>query len=476
MEQNNQNGTPFEGDKIQEVQVLTLTRVEAMVQIAEKSFEQVFIEKGGEEKQKELVKKMKKVMALPKEETVTTLEEAKKVKREFAKVRTALEDVRKEIKRDIIDSGKAVDEVSDRFKVKFTVHEDKLGTFITELETLQEEKKLAEEKRIDGLKKNRIAELESNGCVFQGQWWAINDISLGTQQIQEMPEESWVDLIAKVKVQNELNIKAKKEKEEADAAESKRLDDLRIANEAAAAALKKQQDDFAAQQAAFAKQQADFAAAQQKAEEEKKQAEQAEENKRIQAEKDEKEKQERETLAVNAKPFEELGYKHNYSTGDWEITVGIHSHPISKADMLELREGFYDEIKSMVDGWKKEWVKLQEQIRLDDVFASRRVELINLGFSIAPSGAFKIDYNDAESESVIPSVVRTETDEQFNAYITSVKAKIEKENEKKRQAQLDDVAKFNEWVSKLRAIELPVVTDNEISMAIGSVLLLLVKK
>lgn len=36
MEQKNQQGTPFEADKVQEAQVLTLTRVEAMVQIEEK--------------------------------------------------------------------------------------------------------------------------------------------------------------------------------------------------------------------------------------------------------------------------------------------------------------------------------------------------------------------------------------------------------------------------------------------------------
>ena len=92
----------------------------------------------------------------------------------------------------------------------------------------EENKKIKEaQERFD----SRLKELELNGVSFNGQWYAINDIAIGKQMLEEMNNEVYADLLAKVKVQNESNIQKAKDKEEADRLEAERQNNLRLENE-----------------------------------------------------------------------------------------------------------------------------------------------------------------------------------------------------------------------------------------------------
>lgn len=507
-----------------EIIPISESRVPLTKQTAKEVFLKLFEGSDQEKNITTLVNKLKRIKITSPEDK-DAYKELKEIKNKLTKVETGIEAKRKELKEPSIQEGKDIDAMAEEFFNMVSPHKEKAVLKIKEADLLFKAEEDRLEKEAEDRRKSRIVELESNGCLFQGQWWAINDISLGTQQIQEMPEDSWKDLIEKVKVQKQLNDdKAKKDKEEADEKEAKaklekeRLEKLKsvlsfvkediskcadwsevefdkIYNTALSDknTKDKEEEDQKSEIRQTRKDQLEMLGIEFGKEHEKLINDSTSEEwrnyidkyKRDKKEKEEneaKEKQERETLAVNAKPFEELGFRHDYNSKNWSITInrdwdkGTYHHTITKDEMLSPKGALLQEMSEMIAGWKKEIEDKKEEKRLDDVFASRRLTLLNLGFFIATSGAFKIDYNGAESESVIPSVVRDETDEQFNAYIVSVKSKIEKENEKKRQAQLDDVAKYNEWVDKLIAIEPPVVSDDLLNKSISLIISYLNKK
>lgn len=497
-----------------EIIPISESRIPLTKQSAKEVFLKMFEGSDQEKKITTLTKKLNKIkITSPNDKEA--YKELKEVKNKLTKVETAIEARRKELKEPSLQEGKDIDAIADEFFKMVSPYKDKAVAKLKEADLLfkAEEDRIAKE--AEDRKRFRITELELNGCLFQGQWWAINDISLGTQQIQEMPEESWVELIEKVKVQKQLNDdKAKKEKEDSDAKEAKdklekdRLEKLKpilsfvkedfskcadwsevefdkIYSDALSAKKNKdkEEEDQKSEIREMRKSQLEMLGIEYGKEHEKLVNESTSEEwrfyidkykkeKKEKEEKETKDKEDRETLAVNAKPFEELGFRHDYNTKNWVITInrdwdkGTYHHTITKEEMLSPKEGLLQELSTMIAGWNKEIEDKKEEKRLNDLFASRRVQLLTIGFEITPSGSFKISYNDAESESVIPSVVRDETDEQFNEYITSVKAKIEKESEKKRQAQLDDIAKYNEWIDKLKAIEPPTISDDLLNKSI----------
>lgn len=507
-----------------EIIPISESRVPLTKQTAKEVFLKLFEGSDQEKNITTLVNKLKRIRITSPEDK-DAYKELKEIKNKLTKVETGIEAKRKELKEPSLQEGKDIDAMADEFFNMVSPHKDKAVLKLKEADLLfkAEEDRIAKE--AEDRKRFRITELELNGCLFQGQWWAINDISLGTQQIQEMPEESWVELIEKVKVQKQLNDdKSKKEKDDADAKEAKaklekdRLEKLKpilsfvkediskcadwsqaefdkIYNTALSDKSTKDQEeeDRKSEIRDVRKDQLEMLGIEYGKEHEKlvndstseewrNYIEKYKKNKKEKEENEANDKKERETLAVNAKPFEELGFRHDYNSKNWTITInrdwdkGTYHHTITKDEMLSPKDGLFQEMSEMIGGWKKEIEDKKEEKRLDDRFASRRVELINLGFSIAPSGAFKIDYNDAESESVIPSVVRDETDEQFNEYVTKVKARIEKEKEIKRLSQIDDTQKYNEWIDKLLAIEAPVVSDDLLNKSISSIQSGLIKR
>jgi len=463
------------------------------------------------------------------------IEQYKLVKKGISEVRPfrtsvvkKTEDILYEAKKYIKDVNKMKDEfVSEVGNVENPLKEKK-----EKFDKLVIDRENEEKDRIAQKKNERLGLLSKNGMTFDGNFWSINDISVGVLEIEKYDDEVFETLLGKVVAQNKINLE-----KEAEEKENQRLADLKNKEKEEKERLQQDRFNKIKFHLAFIREdvskcaewsQEKFNQVYNDAVEAKKLQDERDEEIRIQlrelriaqleslgikvtsehdklinessredwnvimdgykkAKKDKEEqevadKRERDILSVNAKPFEALGFRHNYNTGCWEITInkdwdkGAYYHTITKDEMLSPKEGLIQAMTEMINGWNQEIEDKKEEKRLDGVFASRRIQLLNLGFTITPSGSFQIKYNEAESESVIQSVVRTETDEQFNAYILGVKTKIEKENEIKRQSQIDDTQKYNEWIDKLLAIEAPVVSDDLLNKSISSIKSALIKR
>ncbi len=297
-----------------------------------------------------------------------------------------LEDARKytnkvhEIKKSIIEK------VQTKLELKAVAWLDEADRIAKE----EENRKIREaQERFD----SRLKELTENGVSFNGQWYAINDIAIGTQMLEEMNDEVYADLLGKVKVQNEANIKEAQRKIQEQALLAQQQENLRLENERKQkeldeqkAQLEKQKAEFKAQQDLLARQQEDLRIANEKVQreaEEKIQREKAEAEARelaIQKEKEEKEKQqkletERKLLAERALPYEQLGFKHNYTKGTWEISIGqFLALEISKEGLLS-ESVQYDLIKQQIGE-----AKAKEEARLAEVEKQKedaRIKLMN---------------------------------------------------------------------------------------------------
>lgn len=440
--QNNNQEAPFA--KMEEAQVITISRVDSIVQIAEKSFEEVFIECGGEKKQKELASKLKKVLALPKDEP-QTLKDAKAVKKELATIRIALENSRKAMKRDIIDAGKGIDSGCEKFQNKFSPDEEKAQKFIDEIEELKKAAEEKEAKEKEERKQIRIKELESNGCPFTGQWWSINDISLGVQQIEESTEEQWSDMIAKVKVQNEKNIQeaeAKKQKEEAD-----RLEQERIAKE-----QKEKQDELDRKEKELNEKMAKIEAAEKLENERKEREEREKKEAEERLEREAKEREQKELLATNAKSYEALGYSYNFKDEYWALKVGENVSVISKDEMLKSTNEFLADKEEQIKNWQIEKLK-----------SERNAEL-------KPYIVFIRDYN--KMLSLDEADYKKELDDIKEA----ARLQYEYDQEQQRIAKQNDTERYNGWIDRLLAIIPPSVSDERLIELGNNIIKLLVKQ
>jgi len=301
-------------------------------------------------------------------------------------------------------------EIKNKVKSKL---EDKADAFLNKHEEIEEEKKNKKIREAQERLDSRLKELEQNGVFFNGQWYAINDISIGKQMLEEMNEEVYSDLLSKVKVQNGLNIQKAKAKAEADRLESERQENLRKENERQKAELEKMKADMELEKKKIADAKKEIRqsklapyiqfirdcslvlsmeddefekefesikiGAQQHWDFEKKKEEAAKEA-AIQKEKEEKAKKEKEEsdrklLAERAIPYEELGFKHNYTKGTWGISIGdFLALEISKDGLLDGAIK-YDEVKKQV-----EEATSKEEARLAEVEKQKeeaRIKLMN---------------------------------------------------------------------------------------------------
>lgn len=448
--------------------------------------------------------------------------EIKEIKNKLTKIETAIEAERKRLKEPSLEEGRAVDSMADEFFKKVSPQKELAVKKIKDADELFKAAEEKEAREKEERKQVRIKELESNGCPFTGQWWSINDISLGVQQIEESTEEQWSDMIAKVKVQNEKNIQeatAKKEKEEAD-----RLEQERITKE-----QKEKQDALDAKEKEINDKLAKIEASE-KVEKERKEREEKE--KKDADEKLEREaimKVERLLLAEKSGRFELLGYKFNLKDEYWNIEIGEHKRTISKEEMLQSNDEFYEACRMDVDRWNKDvrferrkkemiemgfvyadgvdynfqlkdvWSCPHEQVDnysdeefveykkdiveainkkkvIDDRFAKRRVQLLELGFFIEPIGSLKIEISKSESIGILEAGVRDLDDDKFSSFVSDVQSKIDKESDKKRKALQSDTDNFNEWIANLLAVPVPNIKDENLKFEIDKITKLLVKQ
>lgn len=295
-------------------------------------------------------------------------------------LRTNLEKKVKEANADAKIYIAKVKELGDKFQGEIAKVEDPLWAEREKFEALEKEEsvRLAQEK--EDRKNLRLAEISQNGCQFNGSWWGINDIQVGVQMIEEMDDTQYDDFIEKVKVQNEINVKEAQRKQQEQALLAQQQEDLRIENERKQkelddqrAIFEKQQADFKAQQDLLAKQQQDLRIANEKAQKDAEARELA-----IQKEKEEKAKQEkleaeRKLLAERALPYEKLGFKHNYTKGTWEISIGqLYSLEITKVELISDLLS-YDIVSKNVSEYRA-----KEEARLAEVEKQKEEERIKL--------------------------------------------------------------------------------------------------
>lgn len=439
------NNTPFEGENnIQSAEIIPMNRVEAMATLARQSFKNCIVEYGGEEKMKEMKKQANAALKLPID--ASSLDAVKKAKMLYVKARTSLDDTKDKIKRDIIDAGKAVEEIRKEFGKPFAEVEEKLATRQKEIETAAK----AEQERLEREKKERtdarLERIKSAGAAWNGQWYGINDITVDIMTIENAPDDLFADLEAKIKAQFEINEAARIAKEKADQEERDRL-------KAEQDRLAKEKAGFEAQQEAFRKQQDELKAQQDalKAQQEK-------------AEMEKKEREEAEKVEALKKPYLDAGFQRFGNSVLY--SNGIFSQ---RFEVYELAD--HDPIteKKLVDDQHEQWLKDEEEKFHEKIKQDRfdgRVKQLEGFLFLLTDGYYKstlIDY------SISEEVVREVDDMKWAEYIQAIFKYMDELKEKERQAKMDDAQKVQDWVSKLNAIEPPIVNNQECISAIDAV-------
>lgn len=476
METNTQ--TPFEEVKTEETtaEVLTINRVEAVVLMAKNSFAELVAGTNFDEEAKKLKSQLKKL-------TISGINDkdnygkVKEIVKSASKLRIAVENRRKEVKADTILAGKKIDELADTYQKLINPVEEDGKNKLKLIDDAKEEELNRELKAKEEQKQKRILELQDNGCPFTGQWWSINDISLGIQQIEESTDEQWIDIISKVKVQNEKNIQeaaAKKQKEEAD-----RLEQERIAKE-----QKEKQDALDLKEKELNDKLARIEAAE-KAENEKKEREEREakelkerqerEAKELleKTEREAKEKADDIIIAEKAKRYEAIGWKYSYQEERWEFILGKMQMYISKKDMLTNTDEDYEFNKSQTE----EWIRNKEKADIEAVqaklFSDRNGELIELGFTINGDGNFVIEeFGLNYSEEYIKAT----NNNSWLADTERVKTMWAAKVEQRRVSKQNDTQKYNDWIDKLIAIPIPEMKDENLKFDSEKIVKLFVKK
>lgn len=312
------------------------TKYGAQLAVVERDFAMLF---DNSDMKKHLATLKRKYSGLKIEslKDVETYEEIKKAISVVRPLRTATDKKRKEINKEAKAFIDTVNDMGKKIQDEIAKIEDNLWIEREKFEALQKEEQEKLERESKEKLDTRVKELISNGIVFTGVWYAIGQIQVGIQMIQEMSDDDYNDLLSKVKIQNEANIAEIKRKDE-EAKEFQRIQDqLRLDNEAKQKALQAQEDAINAKLKAIADQEAELARkAQEQKEREELEAKQA------------KDKAERERLAELAKPFQDLGFIYNFNSSQWSLQVGQKAWTITPYTLLA-NEYDFEEIKSQIE-------------------------------------------------------------------------------------------------------------------------------
>ena len=364
--------SPFVEETVQNVEIVPMNRVEAMAALARQSFQNCIVEYGGEEKMKEMKRKANAALKIPLDD-VSALETVKKAKQLYVKARTSLDKTKDLIKRDIIDAGKAIEIIRTEFGEPFTTMEVKLTDRQKEIEDLITAKEEEEAKAKEELKRSRIAKVEESGAKFNGQWWAINDISVGAQMMEEAPEDLFVDLLSKIKVQFDLNETARIEKENKEREEREALE-----AEKERQRIEKENMDKEREEMETMKREIEAEKEKMRKEKEEEAVAKAEREREAEAA---RLKAELETKMV---PFIEMGYSLNQSMGRLEYAKGEYMASIylDKIDdnTTESAKAGMDNVDTSFSLWQDNERKKLEDAKKEEVFQTRVRQLTEMGF------------------------------------------------------------------------------------------------
>lgn len=213
----------------------------------------------------------------------------------------------------------------------------------------------------------RVSELIANGIVFNGTWYAIGQIQVGIQMIQEMDDTAYADLLSKVTAQNQANIAEQKRKDEEAEKERQAQEDLRLANEAKQKALQEQEDALNAKLKAIADAEAEL--------ERKAQAQKYLEEKQEQERKEEARKQqEREQeilIGQRMSRYEDLGMKYSYVKKELEWSNSIGQVMIQKDVFIDEPNNLYEDTINAINKYTEE-----EKEQIEKAEAERQVKIM----------------------------------------------------------------------------------------------------
>jgi hypothetical protein len=378
------------------IEIKTLSLVDATLQTAKASFAELVKESSVDKRAKELKAQLKKA-------EINGIEDnkgyalVKMISRDASKIRIAIEKRRKELKSDIITAGKNIDALANEYQSLINPIENDADAKLLIIDNAVKEAKEKAEREAKEKLDNRVKELIENGLRFDGFGYSINDINVGIQFIQELPDAEYETFLGKVKIQNELNIAEQKRKDEEAKEFQKIQDQLRLENE-------RKQKELDEKQAFLDKQLADMKAKQDEIERKEREQKESEE-KQI---REVAQKAEDELVAMNAKQYENIGFKYIFAHKLWSIQIGTYHATLTREMVLANEESTYHRISTDVSNATQ-----KENERIANEEATR--------------------------------IAKEKTDAQ--------------EAEKKRLAKLSEQQLFNEYISKIKAIEVPKLTD-----------------
>jgi len=429
------------------IEIKTLSLVDATLQTAKASFAELVKESSVDKRAKELKAQLKKA-------EINGIEDnkgyalVKMISRDASKIRIAIEKRRKELKSDIITAGKNIDALANEYQSLINPIENDADAKLLIIDNAVKEAKEKAEREAKEKLDNRVKELIENGLRFDGFGYSINDINVGIQFIQELPDAEYETFLGKVKIQNELNIAEIKRKDDEAKEFQKIQDQLRLENEKKAKALQEQEDAINAKLKAI-----------EDAEKELERKVKEQQELKEKQEREAKEQADRELLADRAKPFQDLGFIYNFNSSQWSLQIGQKAWTITAHTLLS-NEYDFEEIKAQIEVATKaeneRLAELENQKILNARYNDRKNELIELGF--IQNGENSWFCNDIDF-GLSTTDINSMTESYWYEFTNEAKAKWTMHNEKKRLAKLSEQQLFNEYISKIKAIEVPKLTD-----------------
>lgn len=347
---------------------------------------------------------------------VEIYEEIKKAISVVRPLRTATDKKRKEINKEAKEFIESVNDMGAKIQAEIAKVEDHLWAEREKFEKLQKEEAERAEKEAKEKLDSRVNELKENGLQFDGIGsYAINDINVGIQFIQELPDSEYQTFLSKVQKQNELNIAEQKRKEEEAKAETEKQEAIRKENERLAAELKEKEDALNAK----LKEIADAEKALADKEKAQKELEEKQEKERKEEERRQKEYEQEVAIGQKMSRYEDLGMKYSYVNKRLEWSNGSRSIYIDKDIFLNEPENLFTDT--------------EEGIKL---------------------GIKEKEEHDAKVEA---------------ERIAKQKADAE-EAERKRKELLSEQQLFAEWLSELQRITPPTLNDEVLKVKIINIL------
>lgn len=189
--------------------------------------------------------------------------------------RTGIEKKRVELNADYLRITKAINGEATRLKVLIEEIEEPLKAEKKRIDEEIEEEKQRKQKEEEEKLKSRVEELKSAGMVFDGNFYAIANMSMDIGTVKNMNDSDFEFLVAKVKIEAERIRKEQEQREKEELArkeeerkqrekleqEQKELEDQKKKMQEEREQFEKQREEFEAQQRKAAKDEEDRKAA-----------------------------------------------------------------------------------------------------------------------------------------------------------------------------------------------------------------------